>query len=385
MKKEITVPSLGESVSGGILSAWLKQDGSYVSEGEEIFELESDKATMSVPSPVSGTLALQVQEGEEVEVGQVVAVIDTSAEKPEKKPEPDDAGPPADKPQAKAPLSPAVRRITTEYGLDPEAVKGTGKKGRILKEDALTAAEKGSENPQTETGTQTRKTMSNLRKKIAANLVSSRQNSAHTTTFNEIDMSNVISLRKKHNTQFTETYGIKLGFLSFFVKACCTALKHYPQANGFIEGDDIVYNHYYNIGIAVSTGSGLIVPVLKNADSLSFAEIEQSIADLAEKARNKRLSPSDLTGGTFTITNGGIFGSLLSTPIPSPSQSAILGMHAIQERPIALEGEILIRPMMYIALTYDHRIMDGREAVLFLKTVKTLVEEPEKMLLNLLK
>jgi 2-oxoglutarate dehydrogenase E2 component (dihydrolipoamide succinyltransferase) len=384
MKKEITVPKLGESITEGILSAWLKENGSIVEEGDEIYELESDKATMAIPAPFSGKLIIETAEGTDVEVGKVVGFIDTDVS----------AG------TREQPLSPAVKRIVAEYKLDPEQIEGTGREGRILKEDVLRAAEKSSqpagtaENkpspvqaavPPTQTGgqVQRRVKMSSIRKRIAQNLVSSKQGAAHLTTFNEINMEAVMNLRKKHQEAFTASHGVKLGFMSFFVRAACEALKKFPNANAFIEGEEIVYNDFYNVGIAVSTERGLVVPVLKNADLLSFDQIEMTIADFASRARDKKLTLDELTGGTFSITNGGVFGSLLSTPIPTPPQSAILGMHTIQKRPIAVGDEVKIKPMMYVAVTYDHRIMDGRDAVGTLKKIKELVEDPEKLLLNL--
>ena len=422
----VVVPNMGESVTSGIVAAWLKDDGAYIGEGEELFELETDKATMAVPSTVSGVLKRMVQEGDEVEVGDPVAEIDTAS----------GAGGAATAAQrtsavaAKtsteqaaqssanqiAALSPAVRRIVEEYGIDVELIEATGKDGRILKEDALRAAEKkssGQQNktasvqdepeqktqversvqPAGDTGTQqrssvaaerqTRVKMSSLRKRIAENLVSSRQSSAHLTTFNEIDMTKVMALRAQYKEQFEKKHGVRLGFMSFFVRASCNALAEFPLANAIIDGDDVVYNNYFNIGVAVSTDRGLIVPVIHEAQTKEFADIESTIISFAKRAQDKKLSVDELTGGTFTITNGGVFGSLLSTPIPTPPQSAILGMHAIQQRPVAIGDEIAIRPMMYVALTYDHRIMDGREAVRLLVKIKQLVEDPQQMLLDL--
>jgi len=370
MEEKITVPKMGESITSALLAAWLKKGEEYVREGEDLYELESDKATMAVPAPVSGKLKILVEEGEEIEIGQVVGTIDTSA-----------AAPQDDKPH----LSPAVRRIVTEEDLDTSAIKGTGKEGRIIKEDAQKAAvlKRVDTEPPAQTPGGQREKMSSLRQTIARNLVQSKQEAAHLTTFNEINMQRVMEIRKKYKDEFLETHGIKLGFMSFFITASCAALKKYPVANAFVEDKEIVHNNQQNIGIAVSTEKGLIVPVIKNAGAMSFDMIEKQIAAYGEQARTKKLNPGDLTGGTFTITNGGVFGSLLSTPIPTPPQSAILGMHAIQERPVAEEGSVVIRPMMYVALTYDHRIMDGREAVGFLVTVKSLLEEPDKLLLGI--
>ena len=397
MEKEIRVPKLGESITSVVLTTWLKSNGAYVEEGEDILELESDKAAMAIPAPAAGVLKQDTAVESEVDVGQVIGRIDTSGGKPEKgtgRTEPD--GEKTDSPDQK--LSPAVRRILAEHDLTPGAIEGTGKKGRILKEDALKAAAQeapGRASPgdfQEETvhtpvqppgDRQKRVKMSRLRETIARNLVRSRQDAAHLTTFNEINLQRVMDIRKKYREPFQEAYGIKLGFMSFFVKGCCAALQKFPAANCFLDGTDIVYNNYYHIGIAVSTEPGLVVPVLKDADRLGFDHIEKQIASFADRARERRITIDELTGGTFSITNGGIFGSLLSTPIPTPPQSAILGMHTIQQRPVAEGGEVVIRPMMYVALTYDHRVMDGREAVGFLITLKTLLEEPERLFLKI--
>jgi 2-oxoglutarate dehydrogenase E2 component (dihydrolipoamide succinyltransferase) len=380
MSEQIKVPSLGESVSSGYISTWFKQSGDYVEEGEEIFELESDKATMAIPSPKSGVITIEVEEETEVEVGKVVATIDTKAgpPKPEDREEQSEEAVENENPP---PASPSARRLMDEHGISKEAVEGSGKEGRITKQDVQRHIETEEAVPAAER--QVRRPMSRIRQKIAENLVTSKQNAAHLTTFNEIDMKRVVELRSRYKEQFGKTHGVKLGFMSFFIKACCAALGKFPEANSFIDGSDILYNQYYNIGIAVSTERGLIVPVIKDAERLSIDELEKRVADLAVRARDKKLSVEEMTGGTFSITNGGIFGSLLSTPIPTPPQSAVLGMHAIQERPVADGGEVVIRPMMYVALTYDHRIMDGREAVRFLVTVKELVEDPERLLLNL--
>jgi 2-oxoglutarate dehydrogenase E2 component (dihydrolipoamide succinyltransferase) len=415
MSEQITVPSLGESVSGGVISAWFKKTGEYVEEGEELFELESDKATMAIPSPKSGVITVEVEEESEVEVGQVVATVDTEASAPQKgeaegvqtveaeeaptEETPAEEGPekePAeDQPQAAPPASPSARSLLEEHDIARSQVEGSGKEGRILKQDVLEYIEKGSEKKPAATGTtevpgkasqedrQERRPMSRIRQKIAENLVASKQNAAHLTTFNEIDMHEVMELRKQYKDKFLEKHEVKLGFMSFFIKACCSALQSFPQANSFVDGTDIIYNYFYNIGIAVSTERGLVVPVIKDADRLSIDELEKKVADLAERAREKKLTVDEMTGGTFSITNGGIFGSLLSTPIPTPPQSAVLGMHAIKERPVAVNGEVVIRPVMYVALTYDHRVMDGREAVRFLVTVKEIIENPGRLLFNI--
>ena len=399
MKEDVLVPSVGESITSGILTAWIKKEGEQVEGGEDLFELETDKATVAVPAPADGTLHILIEEGREVEIGQVVGdltVAEDTAPSAEAKKE--------EKPAAAAAgLSPAVRRIVKEHGLSVADLKGSGPKGRITKEDALRAAE-----AKKKTGTaaaqpvaaatagsteaqaavvptserQTRVLMSRLRQTIANRLVQARHEIALLTTFNEINMENVMALRKRYGEQFEKNHGVRLGFMSFFVKACCQALQRFPGVNGMIDGREIVYNNFYDIGVAVSTERGLLVPVLRDADMMSFAEIERTIFDLAQRAREKKIAPDELAGGTFTITNGGVFGSLLSTPLPNYPQTAILGMHAIQKRPIAVEDQVVIKPMMYVALSYDHRLIDGREAVQFLVAVKTLVEDPQSLLLD---
>ncbi len=398
MKEDVLVPSVGESITSGILTAWIKKEGEQVEEGEDLFELETDKATVAVPAPADGSLHILIEEGQEVEIGQVVGDLtvaeDTapSAEaKKEEKPAAS-ATPTATRKRAAAVevagLSPAVRRIVNEHGLSVTDLKGSGPKGRITKEDALRGAEAKKRTgaapaavvPTSER--QTRVPMSRLRQTIANRLVQARHEIALLTTFNEINMENVMALRKRYGEQFEKNHGVRLGFMSFFVKACCQALQRFPGVNGMIDGQEIVYNNFYDIGVAVSTERGLLVPVLRDADMMSFAEIEKTILDLAQRAREKKIAPDELAGGTFTITNGGVFGSLLSTPLPNYPQTAILGMHAIQKRPIAVEDQVVIKPMMYVALSYDHRLIDGREAVQFLVAVKTLVEDPQSLLLD---
>ncbi len=411
MKEDVQVPEIGESVSSGILASWLKNSGETVGEGEEIFELETDKATLAVPATAAGVLEITVDAGTEVSVGQTVARIDTggaagaarsapaSSETAERTPVPAGAESPA--------LSPAVRRVVEEHGLDPAAISGTGPGGRITKEDALEAA--GSVKTQQAAGSaepaekpaaapaqpaasgapppsaerETRKQMSSLRKRIAESLVASQRSSAHLTTFNEVDMSAVMEIRSRHREQFESRHGVKLGFMSFFVKAAQQALAAYPGINARIDGEEIVYHNYYNIAVALSSDRGLITPVVREVDHKSFAAIESEILSFITRAQQKKLMPDELTGGTFTISNGGVFGSMLSTPIPSPPQSGVLGMHTIQERPVAIDGEVVIRPMMYLALTYDHRIVDGREAIGFLIAIKRRIEDPSRMLLGL--
>lgn len=398
MKEDVLVPSVGESITSGILTAWIKKEGEQVEEGEDLFELETDKATVAVPAPADGSLHILIEEGQEVEIGQVVGDLtvaeDTapSAEaKKEEKPAASTTPTATRKRMAAAEgagLSPAVRRIVNEHGLSVTDLKGSGPKGRITKEDALRGAEakkKTGAAPAAVVPTserQTRVPMSRLRQTIANRLVQARHEIALLTTFNEINMENVMALRKRYGEQFEKNHGVRLGFMSFFVKACCQALQRFPGVNGMIDGQEIVYNNFYDIGVAVSTERGLLVPVLRDADMMSFAEIEKTILDLAQRAREKKIAPDELAGGTFTITNGGVFGSLLSTPLPNYPQTAILGMHAIQKRPIAVEDQVVIKPMMYVALSYDHRLIDGREAVQFLVAVKTLVEDPQSLLLD---
>ncbi len=420
MKEDVLVPSVGESITRGILNSWIKKEGEQVEEGEDLFELETDKATVAVPAPADGTLHILIGEGQEVEIGQVVGDLTvaedaaapgtpTAAEaKKEERPAASTA-PTETLGRAAASeiadLSPAVRRIVKEHGLTVADLRGSGPKGRITKEDALRAAETKKKNatappatPAETTGAargpsgrtaavrtskpQTRVPMSRLRQTIASRLVQARQEIALLTTFNEINMENVMALRKRYGEQFEKNHGVRLGFMSFFVKACCRALQRFPDVNAMIDGQEIVYNNFYDIGVAVSTERGLLVPVLRDADMMSFAEIEAAILDLAQRARDKKIAPDELAGGSFTITNGGVFGSLLSTPLPNYPQTAILGMHAIQKRPIAVDDQVVIKPMMYVALSYDHRLIDGREAVRFLVAVKTLIEDPQALLLD---
>ncbi len=420
MKEEVKIPSVGESIMEGVLIAWLKQTGDFVKEDEDLYEFETEKASIVVPSPFEGRLEILVDEGTEVEIGQVVATIDTSvktgkkektgqapeeekieetkpepAETEEARERPDEDARPAAAKVSDDTLSPSVRRIAEERNIDVSKVKGTGKDGRVTKEDILRVevADEEKEKPgkevkgkaaPKESGEKTRtEPMSQVRKSIAKHLVASRQEAAHLTTFNEIDMENLMVLRKKYQEEFTRKNGIKLGFMSFFVKAAVEALKEFPVINGRIEGENIVYYQFYDIGVAVSTDRGLLVPVIRNADDMTFAGIELALADLAERAKNRKIQLPELQGGTFSITNGGIFGSLMSTPIPNHPQPAILGMHAIQERPVAENGQVVIKPMMYVALTYDHRLIDGREAVSFLFRIKEYIEDPERMLFHI--
>jgi 2-oxoglutarate dehydrogenase E2 component (dihydrolipoamide succinyltransferase) len=418
MTVAIKVPSVGESITEGTIARWLKKDGDFVREEEPLFELETEKATTPVPAPSSGTLHITAAEGQTVQIGAVVGEIDPAgkapaagdkkkraeAARPEKEPAKAEAKAPAAapapaKPQGEPTLSPAARQLVADRGVDANAVPGTARGGRVTKEDVVNylerqpapppgpaqappAAPPAAAPPGAPQARETRQRMSAIRQRIAERLVASQQSTATLTTFNEADMSAVLALRARYKDRFREKYEVNLGFMPFFVKACVAALQAYPAVNARIDGNEIVYQHFYNINIAVSTEQGLMVPVLRDADRLSFADIDKALAALAARAREGKISPSDITGGTFTITNGGVFGSLVSTPILNPPQSAILGMHAIQKRPVAVDDQVVLRPMMYLALSYDHRLIDGREAVLFLVRVKECVEAPERLLLE---
>jgi 2-oxoglutarate dehydrogenase E2 component (dihydrolipoamide succinyltransferase) len=397
MAVDIVVPSVGESITEGTLSRWLKQDGEVVRADEPLFELETEKATTEVAAPAAGRLAIRAREGETVAIGAVVGQIDpvgaaTRADRERPNPAPVAA---VEKPaeDGNARLSPAARRLVEEKAVDVRQVAGSGRGGRITKEDVLSHLEQQPAEPaklpvpepakpQVTDQRETRQRMSAIRQRIAERLVQAQKATASLTTFNEADLSAVLELRSRFKDRFKEKHGVGLGFMSFFVKACVEALRAFPQVNARIDGSDLVLCHYYDIGIAVSTEKGLMVPVLRDCDRLSFGQIEKGIAQLADKARAGKISVSDLQGGTFTITNGGVFGSLLSTPILNPPQSAILGMHTLQKRPVAVNDQVVIRPMMYLALTYDHRVIDGREAVQFLVRVKECVENPERLLLE---
>lgn len=396
MATEVKIPALGESITSGILAAWHVKTGDYVEAGQPIFDLETDKITSEGVADVSGVIELKVEEDAEVEIGSVVAVIDDTQAKSDTAGAVEEPAEEAAEPEAK-PVDqhpPSVRRIAAESGVDPAKVAGTGKAGRVTKADMLGAvANKPAQNedpvPEPETrAPQTservsRRRMTPLRKTIAKRLVDAQQSTAMLTTFNEVDMSAVIALRKKHQEAFVAKHGVKLGFMSFFVKAAVHALKEVPGINAMIDGDEIVSNHYYDIGVAVSTPKGLMVPVVRDPDQLTFAGVEKEIIGYANKAKESKITIDDLQGGVFTISNGGIFGSMLSTPILNSPQSAILGMHTIQERPVAKDGEVVIRPMMYLALSYDHRLVDGREAVSFLIAVKNVIEDPGRLLFGI--
>lgn len=397
MATEIKVPALGESITSGIIAAWNVKDGDYVQRDQAIYELETDKITSEGLAEVAGAITLKAAEGDEVDIGQTIAEIDESATAPESATSaeiPDEVKSDAASSDV---VSPAVRRIATEQEIDPKNVEGTGKAGRVTKGDMLAALEnqaKSVEAPaisspisaaanESKPGRSTRKRLTPLRRKIAERLVAAQQETAMLTTFNEVDLTAIKALRSKYQESFVKKHGIKLGFMSFFVKAVVRALEDVPAVNAMLDGDEIVQNHFFDIGIAVSTKKGLIVPVVRDCDQLGLAGIESEIINYAGKARDGKIALDDIQGGVFTITNGGIFGSMLSTPILNPPQSAILGMHAIQDRPVAIDGEVVIRPMMYLALSYDHRIVDGKEAVTFLIKVKQLLEEPSCLLLEI--
>ena len=395
MSKEIRVPALGESVTEATIAKWFKNEGDTIKADEPLVELETDKVTVEVPAPASGKLEkINVQAGTTVNVGSLLGSILEGAAgastAPAAKPAPVAAPTPVAVKAAEATLSPAVRKAVVENNLNPADIAGTGKDGRITKGDVVATLEK----PTTpapvvmpaapfSSGGEERVKMSRLRLTIARRLKDAQNTAAMLTTFNEVDMSQVMAMRNQFKDVFEKKHGTKLGFMSFFVKACIQALKDVPAVNAEIDGDDIVYKNYYHVGVAVGTDKGLVVPVLRDADMLSFSGIEKTIAAYGKKARDGQLQIADMQGGTFTISNGGIYGSLMSTPILNAPQSGILGMHKIQERPIAMNGQVVIRPMMYLALSYDHRIVDGKEAVTFLVRVKETLEDPQRALLDL--
>lgn len=419
MSIEIKVPQLPESISEATVSTWHKKPGEPVKRDESLVDIETDKVVLEVVAPADGSLEKIVKEsgsvvkaeeviglfkagavslkkeggkeeerGEGVEAGQEAEKSEKTSETSVEKKEEKKAEQPADKQE----VSPSLRRLASEKGVDLQKIKGTGPEGSIIKEDILKASEeKGREKTEgkpgvgrlPETRPEKRVPMTRLRARIAERLLDAQHNAAILTTFNEINMQPVMTLRQKYKEIFEKNYGVRLGYMSFFTLAVIEALKHFPAVNASIDGDDIIYHGYYDIGIAVSTSRGLVVPVVKNADKLTMAEIEKQIANLAKKADAAQLTLDEITGGTFTITNGGVFGSLMATPILNPPQSAILGMHKIQERPVVENGQIVIRPMMYVALSYDHRIIDGKESVSFLVTVKELLEEPVRLALGI--
>jgi len=423
MAVEVKVPALGESVTEATIGEWLKKPGDPVKLDEPIASLETDKVALEVPAPQAGVMGeYRVKVGDTVEVGAVIATIEdnsaageTTQVEEREEPQPADQKAPAPAPApATAPaaaaeeddhtttLSPAVRRAVLEHGVDPSAIKGSGKDGRLTKEDVLAAAQAKKASPApavsapaaapapaaaAPAGTGERREervkMTRMRQTIARRLKGAQEEAALLTTFNDCDMTAVMEAREAYKDLFAKKHGIKLGFMSFFAKAACLALEDIPAANAYLEGDEIVYHDYVDISVAVSAPNGLVVPVVRNADALSFAEIEQAIAAYGQKAKDGTLTMADMQGGTFTISNGGVFGSLMSTPIINPPQSAVLGLHRIEERPVARNGEVVIRPMMYLALSYDHRLIDGREAVTALKIIKDAIEDPMRMLIDL--
>jgi len=417
MATEVKIPAMGESISSGILAAWHVNDGDYVEKDQPLYELETDKITSEAAAEVAGVISIQVAADEEVDIGQVVATIDESATGSAAKAETPEASAPAPK-ASEAPkteavaatleskvdpvatLSPAARKAAEETGVNPAEVAGSGKDGRVTKSDILEAAKAptpaapaakptpapaapAKAAPVNQGERESRKKMSPLRRKIAERLVQATQEAAMLTTFNEVDMSAVMKLRKQHQEKFVERHGIKLGFMSFFTKAVTHALQAVPQVNARIEGNEIVTQHFYDIGVAVGTDKGLMVPTLRDCDQKGFAEIEGDILNYAKLARDGKIQMSDLEGGVFTISNGGIYGSMLSTPIINYPQPAILGLHNITERAVVVNKEIVIRPMMYLALSYDHRLIDGKEAVTFLVKVKEAIEDPSRLLFGI--
>ena len=428
MSEKILVPALGESITEATVSKWLKNEGDAVEADEPIVELETDKVNLEVPSPITGTLTnINSNDGSVVEVGALLGTVSVNGEKTvekekidkrESQPEENNVikletqkdepeifdekdettedqplvltneikeNKKKDNIKSDQTLSPAVRKMVSEKKIDLETIKGSGKDGRVLKGDLINLM--GINPPPSERkiklGQEERIKMTRLRQTIAKRLKQAQENAALLTTFNEVDMTNVIEMRKENQDDFQYRYGIKLGFMSFFVKACVVALKNFPAVNAEIEGNEIIYKNYYNISFAVGTEKGLVVPVLKNADELSFADIEKNIKEISEKARDGKLTIEDLQGGTFTISNGGVYGSMLSTPILNLPQSGVLGMHNIVDRPVAIDGEIKIRPIMYLALSYDHRIIDGKESVSFLKMIKENLEDPRRLFLDI--
>jgi 2-oxoglutarate dehydrogenase E2 component (dihydrolipoamide succinyltransferase) len=409
MATEIRVPTLGESVTEATIGRWFKRAGDAVKADEPLVELETDKVTVEVPAPAAGVLeTILAKDGETVGVGAVLGsiaegagggkVAPAAAKAAPAKIEPAPARGEAPKPapaSVKAPeaLMPSVRKLAAESGVDPSSVQGTGKDGRVMKGDMLAAiasvaaaprpAEARTPSPQPDAAREERVRMTRLRQTIAARLKEAQNTAAMLTTFNDVDMSAIMNMRSHYKDSFERKHGVKLGFMGFFVKACIAALKEIPAVNAEVDGEDLVYKNYYHIGVAVGTDRGLVVPVVKDADQLSIAGIEKTIADFGRRARDGKLSIDEMQGGTFTISNGGIYGSLLSTPILNAPQSGILGMHRIEERPVAVKGEVVIKPMMYLALSYDHRVVDGREAVTFLVRVKENLEDPARMVLEL--
>ncbi len=425
MAQEIRVPTLGESVTEATVGQWFKKSGEQVNEDEPVVELETDKVTVEVPAPVSGVISsIAVKEGETVEVGALLGAIEVGEAKAPGEAQSgngaaaaaakQDAPPREETPQAEAAaapqaapattraqgeqtLSPAVRKLVEENDVDASQIEGSGKDGRLLKGDILAALDSGTASakaptqarrerspvPDSDAEREERVRMTKLRQTIARRLKEAQHNAAMLTTFNEVDMSGIMAARDRHKADFEKKHGVKLGFMAFFIKACVRALHDVPAVNAELDGEDLIYKNYYHIGVAVGTDRGLVVPVLRDADAMSFADIEKTINDYGKRARDGKLGIEEMQGGTFTISNGGVYGSLMSTPILNAPQSGILGMHKIQQRPVAVNGGVEVRPMMYLALSYDHRVIDGKEAVTFLVRVKESLEDPERMLLDL--
>jgi 2-oxoglutarate dehydrogenase E2 component (dihydrolipoamide succinyltransferase) len=414
MQIELKVPSVGESITEVEIGQWLKNEGDAVSANDNLVVIESEKTTLELPAPAAGALKkILKRKGEVAKVGEVIGLLEQNGAPPKAEsspaPQAQATGAPPATGHTEHRVMPAAARVMAEHGIKAENIQGSGPGGRVLKEDVLKQVEglqkekapapASQPAPSTSAPAPAQKTatlpdvsggsrqeqvvpMTRLRKTLAERLVHAQQTAALLTTFNEVDMTEVMNLRKQYQEQFVQKYGLKLGFMSFFVKAAVDALRMIPQVNAEIRGTDIIYRNYFDIGVAVGGGKGLVVPVMRNAERMSFAQIEVTIGELAKRAKENKLTLEELQGGTFTISNGGVYGSLLSTPIINPPQSGILGMHAIQERPIALNGQVVIRPMMYLALTYDHRIVDGREAVTFLKRIKDVIENPARILLE---
>ena len=419
MQVELKIPEVGESIQEAVLAQWYKSEGEYVEKDEPVYVIETDKVTLEVPCEAAGTLHILVEEGDTVPIGKVVGTIDTegAAEKTKSPPEPEKPAPAAIKPAVSVEKTetvtkqsppvpdlqnqmPSVRRLVTEKGIDISKISGTGPNGRITKGDVLLYIESASTDrdsmpaakaslesvaPECSADEEsiTRTPMTPIRKRIARHLLAAKQNTAMLTTFNEIDMSHVMDIRNQYKDSFYKTYQIRLGFMSFFIKATVAALKEFPDMNASIEGDDLIYHHYYHIGIAIGAEKGLVVPVIRHADKKSFAELEGAIMEFVDKIKTNKLALKDLEGGTFSITNGGVYGSLLSTPILNMPQSGILGMHKIEDRPIAVDKQVVIRPMMYVALSYDHRVVDGKAAVTCLRRIKEFMENPERIMMEI--
>jgi len=426
MLVELKIPEVGESIQEAVLAQWLKKDGDFVEKDEPVYVIETDKVTLEVPSESSGILHILVQEGETVPIGKTVGTIDSEAKaetgksdtkkpaekaaKPKEKaapeppkipePVPEKPSPPADKPSTPLSMMPSVRRLVKEKGVDAGRIQGTGPGGLITKGDVTLYLESAPQDRPTEPAPTeqkaaaasecaevseavTRKPMTPIRKRIAKHLLAAKQNTAMLTTFNEIDMGQVMDIRNRYKDSFFKTYNARLGFMSFFIKATVAALKEFPDINGRIEGEDLIHHHYYHIGIAIGAEKGLVVPVIRHADQKSFAELETAIVEFVDKIKTNKLALTDLEGGTFSITNGGVYGSLMSTPILNMPQSGILGLHKIEDRPVVIDNQIKIRPMMYVALSYDHRIVDGKAAVTFLRRIKEFMETPERMIMEI--